>query len=103
MASLDSHRPLLEEGVGRIHPLQRRVVDPQEGCCQVENASGAKSLSLPENKRFDRLVSSRKPFGLDDNVQGQADQSATVIILVYQNGGRASNEALSDIRTERST
>jgi len=37
--------------------------DPEKGR-RVESG-GAKSLSLPEKKRFDLLVSSRKPFGLE--------------------------------------
>jgi hypothetical protein len=28
-------------------------------------------LSLPDNKRFDRLVSSRKPFGLETTFKGK--------------------------------
>jgi hypothetical protein len=51
----------------------------------VESAS-AKSLSLPEKKRFDRLVSSRKPFGLETTFKGQMVKSKGDI-LVYQNGG----------------
>ena len=44
------------------------------------------SLSLPENKRFDRLVSSRKPFGLETTFKGKAAKGAGDV-LVYQNGG----------------
>lgn len=43
-------------------------------------------LTLPENKRFDRLVSSRKPFGLETKFKGKAKKSPGDI-LVYQNGG----------------
>ena len=43
-------------------------------------------LSLPESKRFDRLVSSRKPFGLDTMFKGKVVKGAGDI-LVYQNGG----------------
>lgn len=46
----------------------------------------ARSLSLPESKRFDRLVSSRKPFGLETTFKGKATKGAGDI-LVYQNGG----------------
>jgi site-specific DNA-methyltransferase (adenine-specific) len=51
----------------------------------VESGS-TKSLSLPEKKRFDRLVSSRKPFGLETTFKGQMAKSKGDI-LVYQNGG----------------
>lgn len=53
----------------------------------VENPGVKKySLSLPENKRFDQLVSSRKPFGLTTNFKGKVKKS-TGDVLVYQNGG----------------
>lgn len=48
--------------------------------------SPAQSLSLPEARRFDALVSSRKPFGLDTTFRGRASRK-TGDVLVYQNGG----------------
>lgn len=44
------------------------------------------SLSLPESKRFDRLVSSRKPFGLPTKFKGKARKDDGDV-LVYRNGG----------------
>jgi len=44
------------------------------------------SLSLPEKKRFEQLVSSRKPFGLETTFKGKAAKRAGDV-LVYQNGG----------------
>jgi site-specific DNA-methyltransferase (adenine-specific) len=44
------------------------------------------SLLLPENKRFDRLVSSRKPFALETTFKGKATERAGDV-LIYQNGG----------------
>ncbi|MGV9709564.1 Eco57I restriction-modification methylase domain-containing protein [Gordonia sp. NPDC003424] len=44
------------------------------------------SLSLPEEKRFERLVSSRKPFALETTFKGKTQQ-ADGDLLVYQNGG----------------
>lgn len=44
------------------------------------------SLALPESKRFERLVSSRKPFGLETTFKGRASK-APGDVLVYQNGG----------------
>ncbi len=49
-------------------------------------SGGAKSLSLPEKKRFARLVSSRKPFGLETTFKGKMVKDKDDI-LVYQNGG----------------
>lgn len=55
---------------------------------KVVFAEGGKSesVSLPENKRFDRLVSSRKPFGLETTFKGKNTQCAGDL-KIYQNGG----------------
>jgi site-specific DNA-methyltransferase (adenine-specific) len=44
------------------------------------------SLTLPESNRFDRLVSSRKPFGLETTFKGKIAKGDGDV-LVYQNGG----------------
>ena len=46
----------------------------------------SKTLLLPESKRFDRLVSSRKPFALETTFKGKATKRAGDV-LIYQNGG----------------
>ena len=51
----------------------------------VENP-GRSSLALPESQRFDRLVSSRKPFSLDTTFRGK-EKKAAGDLTVYQNGG----------------
>lgn len=51
----------------------------------VENGK-ATSLLLPEGKCFERLVSSRKPFGLATNFKGKTTKGAGDL-LIYQNGG----------------
>jgi site-specific DNA-methyltransferase (adenine-specific) len=77
-------RPLLEKGVDvfiRFNEglsILKKVVSIETG--QV------KSLSLPDSKRFDRLVSSRKPFGLETKFKGKQTKRAGDV-LVYQNGG----------------
>jgi Eco57I restriction-modification methylase len=52
---------------------------------EVEGASDG-SFALPESRRFDRLVSSRKPFGLDTTFKGKTSR-ASGDVLVHQNGG----------------
>jgi hypothetical protein len=44
------------------------------------------SLELPASQRFESLVSSRKPFGLETTFKGKATQREEDV-LVYQNGG----------------
>jgi len=46
----------------------------------------SETLLLPERKRFDRLVSSRKPFALETTFKGKATKRAGDV-LIYQNGG----------------
>lgn len=46
----------------------------------------SETLLLPENKRFDRLVSSRKPFALETTFKGKTTKRAGDV-LIYQNGG----------------
>ncbi|HEV7427853.1 MAG TPA: Eco57I restriction-modification methylase domain-containing protein [Thermoanaerobaculia bacterium] len=77
-------RKLLEEGVDvfiRFNEglsILKKVVAVESG--QTD------SLSLPENKRFDRMVSSRKPFGLETTFKGKTAKHPGDV-LVYQNGG----------------
>jgi len=77
-------RQLLEEGVDvfiRFNEglaILKKVVAVESG--------ETHSLSLPESKRFDRLVSSRKPFGLETTFKGKVAKRAGDV-LVYQNGG----------------
>lgn len=44
------------------------------------------SLALPKDKRFDKLVSPRKPFGLETKFKGKPTKQANDL-LVFQNGG----------------
>jgi hypothetical protein len=44
-------------------------------------------LLLPEEKSFDRLVSARKPFGLETTFKGNAARTSSDDLMVYRNGG----------------
>ncbi len=77
-------RELLEEGADvfiRFNEglsILRKVIGIETG--------HPRSLDLPTAKRFDQLVSSRKPFGLDTTFKGNASEGANDL-LVHRNGG----------------
>lgn len=79
-----STRPLMEEGADvfiRFNEglsILKKVVAVETG--QLE------SLALPNDKRFDELVSSRKPFSLETTFKGRKIKR-TGDVLIYQNGG----------------
>jgi hypothetical protein len=79
-----STRQLLEKGADvfiRFNEglsILRKVLAVERG--------DADSLELPESKRFDHLVSSRKPFGLETTFKGKATKR-TGDVMIYQNGG----------------
>jgi hypothetical protein len=81
-----STRPLLEEGAD-IFIRFNEGLSILKKVAAVENARGVSSLLLPQNKQFDLLVSSRKPFGLTTTFKGRTTKRAGDI-LVYQNGGK---------------
>lgn len=77
-------RALLEEGAD-VFIRFNEGLSILKKVMAVEIGKGA-NLDLPENKRFDQLVSSRKPFGLDTTFKGKATKR-NGDVLVYQNGG----------------
>ena len=79
-------RPLLEEGVRHLRPRQRRRCRSCKKvvASRVEHRNRCRCLTTSVSTD---LVSSRKPFGLDTNVQGQAYQSVQMTSWSIRNGG----------------
>lgn len=82
--SSTAERPLLEVGADvfiRFNQglsILKKVVTKETG--------QSKSLSLPTDKRFEQLVSSRKPFGLETTFKGRPAKKPGDVV-VFQNGG----------------
>lgn len=78
-------RPLLEKGAD-VFIRFNEGLSVLKKVIAIETGQ-SDSVTLPEHKRFDRMVSSRKPFGLETTFKGKANQN-TDDVLVYQNGGK---------------
>jgi site-specific DNA-methyltransferase (adenine-specific) len=77
-------RPLLEEGADVFIRFNEGLSVLKK--VMAAESEKAASLALPENRRFDQLVSSRKPFGLETTFKGKTAKGDSDV-LVYQNGG----------------
>jgi hypothetical protein len=76
-------RPLLEDGVD-VFIRFNEGLSILKKVMAIEAATGR--LSLPEDRRFDQLVSSIGAFGLDSTFRGKVDRSPNDL-TVYRNGG----------------
>jgi Eco57I restriction-modification methylase len=79
-----STRPLLEEGAD-VFIRFNEGLSILKKVAAVETGQ-SNSLSLPEDKRFDRLVTSARAFGFRTFFKGKAKKSPGDL-LIYQNGG----------------
>ena len=77
-------RPLLEDGVDVFVRFNEGLsILKKVMAVETEDSN---SMTFPENKRFDRLVSSRKPFGLETTFKGKRVKGVDDV-KIYQNGG----------------
>jgi len=86
LESSEAPRPLLEPGA-EVFIRSNRALSILRKVMAVE--TGSESLALPDKKRFERQVSSQKPFGLRTFFRGKATKSSEQDVLVLQSGGRA--------------
>lgn len=80
-----ANRPLLEDGAD-VFIRFNEGVSILKKVVSYEEENFGKSISLSEHRRFDSLVSSRKPFSLETKFKGRT-KKRDGDILVYQNGG----------------
>lgn len=89
-------RRLLEEGADIFIRFNEGLSILRKVAAVESTNKGNNSIALPQEKRFDQLVSSLRPFGLRTYFKGRAKKNPGDV-LVYQNGGKgfASRKSIS--------
>lgn len=78
-----SRRYLLEDGID-VYIRQNAAIEILRKCANNAN----KSLGISAGNQFSKLVSSRKPFGLDTSVRGESiAEKLSQPVILFQNGG----------------
>ncbi len=83
----ESVRPLLEDGA-EVFIRSNRALSILRKVMAIESAN-TDTFALPEEKRFDKQVSSQKPFGFRTFFRGSPVQKSVGDVQVLQSGGRS--------------